>query len=255
MRGFSSRARASSSPAGVDDVIPLAVMAQTIEAAGLDGAPPQRMQGESPCRRIGEEARMQDLDAGIDEGRHLARIAEGDPAELIHGEIPGALIAHGAHRGMQQQKPVHPRIVPDLGEAIERLAAPAAPDDLGIDDIEGLGPQQRQGLGDAAAAVEDLGLMGNRDRGMLAAREMALDLRGEVMGVHHRPLDADLRQPVQGMIEQRLARHLHQRLGPLQAERAEPRGKPGGQHHGGLRNDGAGNGHAASGVRRRSGGR
>ena len=30
---------------------------------------------------------MKDLDAGVDEGRHLLRLAESDPAELIHGEI------------------------------------------------------------------------------------------------------------------------------------------------------------------------
>src|SRR6516164_5815907 len=119
---------------------------------------------------------MQDLDAGEDEGRHLARIAEGDPAELIHGEIAGTLIAHGDDRGMQQEKPVHARLVPSLGETPERLAPAAAPDDLGIDDIEGPRPQERQRLGDAAAALEDLGLMGEGDGRALAAREMTLDL-------------------------------------------------------------------------------
>src|SRR5262249_38111224 len=141
-------------------------------------------------RRVLEQARMQDLDTRPDEGRDLARIAEGDAAELIHGEIADSVIADGADGWMDQEKPVHPLIVPTLAETPERLAAAAAPDDLGIDDVEGRGAEQRQGLHDAAAAVENLGLMGERDRRALAACEVALDLVGVVMGVHHGARDA-----------------------------------------------------------------
>src|SRR5262249_44957553 len=145
-------------------VIPLAVMAQAIEAPGFGGAAPIGMDREGLARRTGrrvlEQARMQDLDTRPDEGRDLARIAEGHAAETIHGESAAAVKAGGAAGWMDKEKPVHPLILPPLGEPPERLAAAAAPDDLGIDDVEGRGAEQRQGLHDAAAAVENLGLMG-----------------------------------------------------------------------------------------------
>ena len=108
---------------GRGDVIPLAVMAQPIEASSLDRTAPERMDREgSPfCfwgQRAFEEPGMQDLDAGEDEGRHLPRVAEGDPAKLVHGEIARAVIAHGADRRIHDQR----RQLRSVGPGVERAA-------------------------------------------------------------------------------------------------------------------------------------
>ena len=76
--------------------------------------------------------------------------------------------------------------------------------------------------------------MGEGDRRPFAGRKMALDLACEVMGVHHGARHTHPRQPVEGMVEQGLARDLHERLRPLEAERAHPHREAGGHHHGGL---------------------
>ena len=73
--------------------------------------------------------------------------------------------------------------------------------------------------------------------GALRACEMPLDLLGEVMHVDHRALDAGLGQPVEHMIDQRLAGDLDQRLRHRVGERPHARAEAGGQHHGGLRRD------------------
>ncbi len=64
----------------------------------------------------------------------------------------------------------------------------------------------RQRLDDAAAGAEQLAaLVGDHDLRPLPRREMALDLVGEVMHVDHRALDAGVGQPVEHVVDQRLA--------------------------------------------------
>ena len=65
-----------------------------------------------------------------------------------------------------------------------------------------------------------------------ARGEVALDLLGEVMHIDHRALDARLGQPVEHVIDQRLAGDLDQRLRHLVGERAHARAEAGGEHHG-----------------------
>ena len=94
----------------------------------------------------------------------------------------------------------------------------------------------RQRLDDAAAGAEQLRpLVRDDDVGVPPRREMAFDLVGEVMHVDDRALDAGVGQPVEHVIDQRLAADLDQRLGDLAVVGAHARAEPGGQHHGAAR--------------------
>ena len=68
--------------------------------------------------------------------------------------------------------------------------------------------------------------------GLLPRREVALDLLGEVMHVDHRALDAGFRQPVEHVIDQRLAADLDQWLRHFVGERAHAGAEARRQHHG-----------------------
>ena len=84
---------------------------------------------------------------------------------------------------------------------------------VGIDVEERRVAEQRQRLDHAAAGAEQqAALVGDDDLRLRARGEMALDLLGEVMHVDHRALDARFRQPVEHVIDQRLAADLDQRL-------------------------------------------
>src|SRR5262249_1878176 len=88
----------------------------------------------------------------------------------------------------------------------------------------------------AAAGAEQLAaLVGDDDLRPLAAGEMALDLVRKVMDVHDRALDALRGEPVEHVVDQRLAADRHQRLRQLAVERAPARAEAGGEHHGALR--------------------
>ena len=64
----------------------------------------------------------------------------------------------------------------------------------------------RQRLDHAAAGAEQrVALVGDDDLRPLPRREMLLDLVGEVMHVDHGALDAGLGEPVEHMVDQRLA--------------------------------------------------
>ena len=66
----------------------------------------------------------------------------------------------------------------------------------------------------------------------LPARQMTLDLVGQVMDIDHRALDADGREPVEHVVDQRLVADLDQRLRDRAVERPHPRAKAGRKHHG-----------------------
>ena len=88
----------------------------------------------------------------------------------------------------------------------------------------------------AAAGAKKLGaFVGEDDLRTLARRQVLLDLVRQVMHVHDRALDSGVGQPVQHVVDQRLAGDRHQRLGNLAIVRAHPGAEPGGQNHGEAR--------------------
>ena len=66
-------------------------------------------------------------------------------------------------------------------------------------------------------------------------RAELLETGGEPVDIDHRARHARIGQPVQHMVDQGLAAHLHQRLGPVVGQGPHAGAEPGGQHHRGLR--------------------
>ena len=169
----------------------------------------------APGGRAGEQRRREDRDAGIDERRHLALGAPAQPAVRRHGEIAAPGIADAAGGRRQQQQRVH--AWPD------RRPPPAA-SRLGftpsIQIVSELTMEERR----VAQFGQRLDARRRRCRAAARARprsrccgrvrpaRWSLDLLGEVMHIDHRALDAGVRQPVEHVIDQRLAGDLHQRL-------------------------------------------
>jgi len=97
----------------------------------------------------------------------------------------------------------------------------------------------RQRLDHAAGGAKKFrALVGDDDPRPLPRRQMPFDLVGEVMDVHHRAFDAGVRQPVEGVVDQRLAADGHEGLGDLAVERTHARAESGRQHHGAARGGG-----------------
>ena len=104
---------------------------------------------------------------------------------------------------------------------------------VGVDVEERLAAELGQRLDHAAAGVEQLGaLVGDHDLRPRARGEMPFDLVGEVMHVDHGALDAGLGQPVEHVVDQRLAGDLHQRLRHRVGDRPHALAEAGGEHHG-----------------------
>ena len=93
----------------------------------------------------------------------------------------------------------------------------------------------------AAGFHQAAAFIGNDDVDALDPRQVCLQRVGEIMDVDHRALDSGRTQPIEHMIEQRLARHLDQRLRPRRRQRAHPLAQAGGHHHRGF-------GHLAAGI-------
>ena len=88
------------------------------------------------------------------------------------------------------------------------------PERVGIDEEERRVAELRQRLGDAAAGAEQLAaLVGDDDlRALCATARWRSICVGEVMHIDHRALDAGVGQPVEHVVDQRLAADCDQRL-------------------------------------------
>src|SRR3546814_64819 len=138
------------------DVIPLAIVAQAPEAAILLRLVVESVQGEGPLGRALKEARMEDLDAGVDEGRDLPLLPAAQTADGVHQVIPDALVAEGAAGRVQQQQRVHILVVPGGGQALQRRRQAVEPADVAVEDEEGVGAELRQRLRHPAAGLQKL---------------------------------------------------------------------------------------------------
>src|SRR5262245_60299074 len=95
-----------------------------------------------------------------------------------------------------------------------------------------------EGLPDATASSEQQApFVGNHDLRMLTVRKMPLQLFGKVMHVDDRALDADVSEPIEYVINKRLAGNLDQRFRRRIGQGPHARAQPGSQNHGATRND------------------
>src|SRR5258705_548777 len=107
-------------------------------------------------------------------------------------------------------------------QALERLHLAVEPEYIGVDDVE-LFVEQRQGLGNAAAGLEQIALRRNDDARRGAGGEMGDDLLGSIIGVDDDRLDLGVGEPVYRMIEQGAAADANERLGHAVGDRPQPR--------------------------------
>ena len=98
--------------------------------------------------------------------------------------------------------------------------------------------QLGKGFPDPAAGTEQQpAFVGNDDLRMFSMCQVLLHLVGEVMNIDDRALNSGPCEPVQHMVDERLARDLHQRFRNCIRERTHARAEPGCQNHGAARND------------------
>src|SRR5208282_6848409 len=90
-------------------------------------------------------------------------------------EVAGPVVAGNSLGRRQEEEAVHAVLVPALGETEKRVALAVEPERVAVDHVEGSGGQERQRLRDAAAGLEQLGLVREDDVRTVARGEMVLD--------------------------------------------------------------------------------
>src|ERR1700722_16529989 len=229
------------------DMHPKAIEPNAIKPALRRGGVKERGEAENIRRLAREQLRLKDPNAGIDEGRDVARLTRLKPSVMSHDEITGPVDADRACASGDQQQDVHRLRIETPGQAGDIRARPFDPEGVGVADEERIAADQRQRALDPAALVEELRpLVRNDDLWRPAFGEVGLNLVGEPVHVDDRPLDAALSQAIKTIIDERPAVDLDQGLGQRLGDRPHPRAQSGGKHHGRLRNRRA---HRASAIR------
>jgi hypothetical protein len=122
-----------------------------------------------------------------------ARLAPRDKAHGIEMEITGPGIVEGLRMADHQQKRVHPRRVPGIGQSGKDIARPVEPDIVAVEAEERLAVDQRQRLDEAPAGFEQgLAFVRNGDGRGLAHQDMGFKLVGQIVGIDHRARHARL---------------------------------------------------------------
>ena len=139
--------------------------------------------------------------------------------------------------GHHQQQGVHHRIVPLRGQQADRVGRAVDPQIVAVDAQERLVAQQRQRAREPPARFHQLiALVRDHDVEIARARrQMRLDRVRQIMDVDHDAAHTGRAQPVEHMIEKRLAGHLDQRLGACGGERPHALAQARGHHHRGGR--------------------
>ncbi len=132
------------------------------QAARVLGPVEQPDQREDSVGHAVEQAAVQQLDAGEQIGRDFALAAAARAPGRVEQIIAVAIIADSAHRALQQQHRVHPLGIEGAGQAQQCRLLAIEPEYVGVDDKKGVA-EQRQGLRDPAAGVEQLGFLGDLD--------------------------------------------------------------------------------------------
>ena len=142
----------------------------------------------------------------------------------------------------QQQQRVHRRIAPRRRQRPDRVGRAVDPQIVAVDAEERRVAEQRQGTDEPAAGLEQpRALVRDRHLDIMDPRvQMRLQRVGQIMDVDHGAPDSGAAQPIEDMVDQRLAGDADQRLGPRGGERAHPLAQAGRHHHRHLRHAPAG---------------
>ncbi len=213
-----------------------AVHHRAVQAPPRGQVLPDRHDGERPVRAVRDDGGVQRLEADVDVGgQGIGGIGVGQPALGVAVEALGPLEAVAAFAGRQQHGDVHLRGVEGVGQGLERGDLALDPGGVDVGHKDRIGPQQGQGVGDAAAGIQQAGaLVGDQDLGAApAGRQVRLNLVGEVVDVDDRAGHPRRRQAVEHVVDQGAAGHLDQGLGPVVGQGPHAGAEAGGQDHGG----------------------
>ena len=110
---------------------------------------------------------------------------------------------------------------------------PVDPESIRIGKKKWLWAKPWQDLGDPAALIEQLlALIRNQDFWDCAGGQMRFDLGRQMMDIDDGRFDTGYGQPVERMVDQRLARDRNQRLWQLIGQGPHSRAQSGGEDHG-----------------------
>ena len=160
----------------------------------------------------------------------LLRRTPGDPAHAV----VGVELDQPPARGVRRRTDHHGRDAAARAVKLDHLAQRQLEQAVAVRDHEGLALEQRLGLLDAAAGVEDprLPRVSHAHAEARPVADLLLDQLTEVVQVDHHLLDAAGAQELEDVAEERRARHGHQRLGQPVGQGREPRAASGRQDHG-----------------------
>ena len=139
----------------------------------------------------------------------------------------------GARLRHQQQQRVHLVVVPTAGEQAKPVGGAVDPVIVAVDHQEWVAVDHRRRLDQPAAGLEQkFAFVGDGDREIRRLGcEMGFKRIGEIVDVDHQLADPGSAQPVEHMIDQRLAGQLDQRLGPGRGQRPHPLAQASGHDH------------------------
>src|SRR6516225_2083324 len=200
------------------------------EAPGPLGMVEQPDKREDAIRNTVEQPAVEQLNACEKIGGHLVLAAVARFSGRVEKIIAAALIPDCGYRPLQQQDRIHMIGIEFVSEAQQGVILAVEPEYVAVHD-EKCVVEQWQGAFNATARVEELGFLRDLDARSVAAAELCGNHPGLVVDVDYDPLDPDERQPVDCVIEQGTAVYLDERFRNSFGHRAQPRTKPGCQHH------------------------
>src|SRR5215471_9735429 len=128
-------------------------------------------------------------------GGHFMLAATAGYPGSVEKIVPPALVSDRGYRPLQQQDGIRVVRIEPVSEAQQRMILAVEPKYIAVHDKKCVF-EQRQGLLDATARIEELRLLRDLDVRRVAAVELGGDHLGLVVNIDDDTLDADERQPV-----------------------------------------------------------
>jgi hypothetical protein len=198
-----------------------------------DRAVPQYVRRERSFGRALEQPLRHDLDSGEHERCDVALFAAAQAAGAVHMKIAHAAVILRPRQRNEEQQRIHLLVVPMRREKAKGVGRTVDPQIVAVDCEEWVGIDEVSRPNESAAGFQqEVTLVGNADvETMLAAREMRFHGVGQLVDVDHHFLHARSTQPVENVVEKRLAGDFDDRLGARSGKRPHPLPEAGGHDH------------------------
>ena len=224
------RARPPRSPSGVPTCIQMPSRRRPCSRPASAARSNMRLSEKFPCGASANSAGAEHRGAGIDERHDLALGAPPQPPVRAHGEIAAALIADARGRGASSSRM---SMLSGSNASASRAGWASRRRSRACRNSwkNGSSPSCRSAfttpppVSSTRSRSSEISIFGR------AAFQMLFDLVRHVVHVDDGGLDAGVGEPVEHVVDQRLAGDLDQRLRQRVGERAHARPRPGGKHH------------------------